>query len=95
MSQEDKKKTAFTTFVGLYEFNAKPFGSCTAPAALQRLMNAILGGLTDYGISLPRGHRCGFCGTGWKSTSIGYGRCETDSVGWGQAQPEESSPRTT
>ena len=45
MEEEDKRKTAFITSGGLYEFNVVPFGLTNAPATSQRLMDAVFAGL--------------------------------------------------
>ena len=39
-----KEKSAFTTPFGLYEFEVMPFGSHSAPATFQRMINHVLQG---------------------------------------------------
>ena len=41
VTPEDRKKTAFTTPMGLFEYVRMPFGLSTSPATFQRLMNQI------------------------------------------------------
>ena len=50
LNSDDREKSAFTTFEGLFEFNVMPFGLCNAPATFQRLMDSVLAGLqwTSY-----------------------------------------------
>ncbi|KAI2668494.1 Retrovirus-related Pol polyprotein [Labeo rohita] len=43
MAEEDKKFTAFTTPMGLYEFNRLSQGLCNSPASFMRLMMHIFG----------------------------------------------------
>ena len=38
---DDRHKTAFTTPMGLFEYNRMPFGLCNAPALFQKLMQTI------------------------------------------------------
>ena len=38
---DDRRKTAFTTPFGLFEYNRMPFGLCGAPATFQRVMQTI------------------------------------------------------
>jgi len=42
---EDKPKSAFTTHLGLFEYNRLPFGLCNAPSQFQRIMNFALNDL--------------------------------------------------
>ncbi|MEE8326536.1 MAG: reverse transcriptase domain-containing protein [candidate division NC10 bacterium] len=46
MSQKDRKKTAFSTRSGHYQWEVMPMGLCNAPATFQRVMNVLLSGLT-------------------------------------------------
>ena len=39
--EEDRPKTAFITYKGLYVFTVMPFALCNAPTTFQRLMDAI------------------------------------------------------
>ena len=45
MASQDQKKTAFSTSLGLFEFNVMPFGLVGTPATFERLMEYVLRGL--------------------------------------------------
>ena len=45
VAEEDKDKTAFATWDGLFHFNVLPFGLCNGPATFQRLMDTVLSGV--------------------------------------------------
>lgn len=45
MHEEDKKYTAFTTPLGLHEYNRMPQGLCNSPASFMRMMLSIFGDL--------------------------------------------------
>ena len=43
LREEDKAKTAFTTYWGLFEFVVMPFGLTTAPGVFSQMMQTVLG----------------------------------------------------
>ena len=45
LDEDARKKSAFTTYNGLFEFVRMPFDLCNAPATFQRLMQMVLSGL--------------------------------------------------
>ncbi|KAJ7985094.1 hypothetical protein DPEC_G00348510 [Dallia pectoralis] len=45
MHEEDKKYTAFTTPLGLHEYNRMPQGLCNSPASFMRMMLSMFGDL--------------------------------------------------
>ncbi|CAM4520803.1 unnamed protein product [Lepidochelys olivacea] len=51
LDESAKERLAFTTHVGLYEFNVLPFGLRNAPATLQRLVDGLLAGLGEYAVA--------------------------------------------
>ncbi|CAM5100885.1 unnamed protein product, partial [Natator depressus] len=51
LDESAKEKSAFTTHVGLYEFNVLPSGLRNAPATFQRLVDGLLAGLGEYAVA--------------------------------------------
>ena len=45
MSPGVKRKAAFVTNEGLFQFRVMPFGLCNAPATFERLMDRVLCGM--------------------------------------------------
>ena len=45
MDPNHREKTAFSTHMGLFEFNVMPFGLCNAPATFEAMMETMLRGL--------------------------------------------------
>ncbi|NOZ55185.1 MAG: DDE-type integrase/transposase/recombinase [Calditrichaeota bacterium] len=48
MEEADIPKTAFSTHLGLFEWNVMPFGLCNAPATFEKMMSDMLHGLLWY-----------------------------------------------
>ena len=46
VAEQDRAITAFSTKEGHWEYKRLPFGLKTAPATFQRMMNAVMSGLT-------------------------------------------------
>ncbi|CAM5073805.1 unnamed protein product [Eretmochelys imbricata] len=51
LDESAKERSAFTTHLGLYEFNVLPFGLRNAPTTFQRLVDGLLAGLGEYAVT--------------------------------------------
>ncbi|CAM4542337.1 unnamed protein product [Caretta caretta] len=51
LDESAKERSAFTTHVGLYEFNVLPFRQGNAPVSFQRLVDGLLVGLGEYAVA--------------------------------------------
>ncbi|CAM4580205.1 unnamed protein product [Lepidochelys kempii] len=51
LDESTKERLAFTTHVGLYEFNVLPFGLRNASATFQKLVDSLLAGLGDSAVA--------------------------------------------
>ncbi|CAM5135205.1 unnamed protein product [Natator depressus] len=51
LDESAKERSAFTTHLGLYEFNILPFGLWNVPATFQRLVDGLLVGLGEYAVA--------------------------------------------
>ena len=50
MDEASREATAFTSHVGLFEFNVMPMGLCNSAASFQRLMRIVLHGVEWKGV---------------------------------------------
>ena len=51
LNEDDREKTAFTCYRGLYNYNVMPFGLANAPGIFQELMSIVLHGLGNFAMA--------------------------------------------